>query len=162
MTPSVLVAAGLILIVAGAGVLFFGLARYRMLLAKLERPWHIERHIYRHHLAFGAGIVVGATVLLVLLIRYHGANLDVPAWPRSGGEQLMLLARWALGLFAILAWVIGMIVLIRPSALKKVEAKSNRWVEPAQSGLVGPRQLGILLLMVGIVFLLRGVWLATK
>jgi len=73
----------------------------------------------------------------------------------------MLLARWAMWLFAILAWVIGMIVLIRPSALKGVEAKSNRWVEPAPSGLVGPRQMGILLLIVGIVFLLRGVTLAT-
>lgn len=154
MTQLGLAALGVLLAVAGVGVLLSSPARYRKLQKKLDRPWYVERYIYRHHLAFGAGVVVGAMVLLAVLTRYHGTDIDSLGWPTSRGQQLMLLARGVMWLFAVLAWVIGMIVLIRPSVLKGIERKTNRWVEHPTSSLLSPRVFGILLLGVGIVCLL--------
>lgn len=157
MTKPALVVLGLVLIVAGVGALFSGSARYRRLRQMLERPWRAERMIYRHHRAFGGGIVAGALVLLAVLTRYHGISFETLSWPSSRGAQLVLLVRIAAWSFACLALPIGMIVAIRPSVLKAIEVKANRWVEPSPSALHGPGQFGTLLLVAGIACLLLAI-----
>lgn len=160
MAKLLLAAIGLILIIAGCSALLVGSARYRTLRLVLDRSWWVERYIYRHHLAFGAAIIAGALAFLALLARYHGVGGEITHWPAFRGAQLMLLGRLAAWLFAALALVIGVIVVVRPSVLKTIEAISNRWVEPSPTALLPPRLLGILLLAAGIACLLLGEWLA--
>ncbi len=157
MTRSLLVAIGLIFIIAGAGVLLSGLARYRELLKKLDRPWRTERFIYRHHRAFGGGIAVGAVILLAVLARYHGISFEPWSWPSSGAAQLMLLVRFTTWSFACLALPIGIIIAIRPSVLRGIEVKANRWVQPPLPTFLGSGRFGTLLLVAGSACLLLAI-----
>lgn len=150
MITSSLAVIGLTLMVAGGGALLAGSERYRMLLKVLDRPWRFERFIYRHHLAFGMGIVAGAGFLLFVLARHHDLSIQSISWPTSRGAQLMLLGRAVAWLFAALALFIGLIVVIRPSLLKGVETSTNRWIDPSLPALFRSMQLGTLLLVAGI------------
>lgn len=149
---------GVVLIVAGSSALMFHSARYRYLRQLLERPWRVERFIYRHHLAFGGAVVAGALIFLILLFRYHSIDLRNFSWPASHGALLMLLVRSAAWVFAGLALLIGVIVAVRPSALKGIEQKANRWVGPSPPTFFQHRNVGILLLVAGIACL----WLAAR
>ncbi len=161
MTRSLLVAIGLVFIVAGAGVLLSGVARYRELLKTLDRPWRTERLIYRHHRAFGGGIAVGAVILLAVLARHHGISFKPLSWPSSGAAQLMLLVRLAAWSFACLSLPIGIIIAIRPSVLKGIEVKANRWVQPSLPAVLEPGQFGTLLLVAGSACLLLAIALTS-
>ena len=161
MEKLLLVAIGVVLIVAGSGALLVGSARYRTLRLVLDRSWWVERYIYRHHLAFGAAIVVGALIFLALLFRYHGIDIRNVSWPASQGAQFTLLVRIAAWLFAGVALLVGLIVVVRPSALKDIEQKANRWVEPSRPTLLQSRKVGILLLLVGIACLLLSIALTS-
>lgn len=91
----------------------------------LERPWRVERFVYRHHRAFGSAIAVGALMLLALLGTYKLPETN--AWRVPLGVQLTLISVWVLLVFAL---VIGIYILVRPSALKGFESLANRWIEP--------------------------------
>jgi hypothetical protein len=157
MKPSPWVLVGLVLVVVGASLLFSRSAYYRKLRKTLERPWRVERFIYRHHRLSGGTIVVGSLIFLTLLGRYHGIRFETLSWPSSGGAQLLLLARLSAWLFATLTLVVGLVVAIRPSLLKGVEAKANRWIQPAPPGSPPTGQLGALLLVAGLVVLLLAI-----
>ncbi|HEV8443904.1 MAG TPA: hypothetical protein VGQ27_10520, partial [Steroidobacteraceae bacterium] len=99
------------------------------LIAVLDRRRAIERPIYRHHRAFGAAVIAGAVVLLVILwgLRDHPLVTDVlPGILGNWGAGAVILTSWALAVFAL---GIGMFLLIRPSALKGFETAANRWIE---------------------------------
>ncbi len=114
----------------------------------LERQRFVERFIYRHHRLFGSAIVAGALVLLALLGA--GQARFGTAWlGRSGGRDAVFLV-WAL---AVAALVIGIIVLVRPSALKGVETLANRWIQLFPAIELTSRQIGALFLVLGIVCL---------
>lgn len=116
----------------------------------LERPRLVERFIYRHHRLFGSAIVAGALALLTVLGAGQ-ARLFGAVWlgGSSGGRAAVLLV-WAL---VVAVLVIGIVVLIRPSALKGVEALANRWIQLFPATVPTFRQIGFLLLVVGIVCL---------
>ena len=136
------------------------------LVALLDRRRSIERPLYRHHRAFGAGVVAGTVAWLVALwgLSDHPALVSaltgtLGAW----GARVLILTLWA---FAAFALGIGLFVLIRPSAIKGLEAAANRWLEPFRTAsrpgdaawvefigwwvLRAPRLSGVLLLAAGL------------
>ncbi len=169
MTKLFLAAAGLVLIVAGSGLIFAGSQSYRKLRKVLERPWRIERLIYRHHRLFGGIVVAGALTLLLMLGMYHGQKFASSAAHLSRGAYLVELARVALWIFAAFALLIGIVIAIRPSAIKRFEVLANRWIEPLPTVALAsetqpqkpvgtlsrtPIRVGLLLLLIGISCLL--------
>lgn len=122
----------------------------------LERPRFIERFIYRHHRLFGTAIVAGALTLLAMLGAGH-PRLFVTVLLGGSNAWVAVVLVWAL---AVAVLVIGMIVLIRPSALKGAEALANRWIQLFPAAVLTPRQIGVLLLVVGIVSLVAAATLA--
>jgi hypothetical protein len=128
----------------------------------LNRYQKIERPLYRHHRLFGAVVTLGALVLFALLWRLPG-HAFMAAWAYGLGARMAILFSLALVVFALL---IGVFLIVRPSAIKAFEAASNRWIElfppgkPAVASplprlvLRTPRLAGLLLLAAGIACLL--------
>ena len=103
------------------------------LVALLDRRKTIERALYRHHCAFGVAVIVGAVALLAALWGLRNQPLVtsvLPAVLGALGAGAVMLTSWTLAVFAL---GIGMFLLVRPSALKGVEAAANRWIEPFPS-----------------------------
>lgn len=99
---------------------------------KLDEQRSFERLFYRFHLLMGIFIIVGSLYSLWFI------------WQLQGGELLFLLPAlknpvlldilqsaliYLLLLGNLVAFVIGVVVLVRPSLLKNLEAWSNRWVD---------------------------------
>ncbi|MDZ7829336.1 MAG: hypothetical protein U5K33_07570, partial [Halofilum sp. (in: g-proteobacteria)] len=85
---------------------------------------------------YGAAVVILAVTLLSFLAfgqpQLAWQGLFEPA-NRVAGEILVDTARvilWILGLFAL---AVGVVVFLRPSALKAFEAWSNRWLTPRRA-----------------------------
>ncbi|NJD34443.1 MAG: hypothetical protein FIA96_06355 [Betaproteobacteria bacterium] len=116
----------------------------------LERPRRVERFIYRHHRLFGVAIVAGALMLLAVL----GAGKPLLFWVVLPGGPSVRAAMVVLWVLAVAVLVIGIIVLVRPSALKGVETLANRWIQLFPATVLTPRQIGALLLVGGIACLL--------
>lgn len=98
----------------------------------LEIARNIDRHIYRHHKSFGLLIIIASTyTIYTLLFDIMPSRLE-----NLLGLQLSpVIASWLLHAFDILllcgnlfALIIGMIMYVRPSALKNFEARANQWV----------------------------------
>lgn len=169
----ILVVSGTTGMVAGAGLLlmpqqlFSEQSQWRKwllehdLVGLLNHHQRIEKPLYRHHRPFGAALTAGALILLTLLGKLQSYLFATNAWSDILGVRLAMIFAWAL---AILALFIGIFFLVRPSALKNVEALSNRWIGPPPSTfqqaepakginrliLRFPRYTGILLLLAGI------------
>jgi hypothetical protein len=99
----------------------------------INKPRYQERLVYRHHHIFGI-LVMGLTALcLYMLLFYTDRTLLL--------QNLLLLADTAFGQWLleslfyifigtnILAFIIGLIIFIRPSMLKTLEYKTNHWVD---------------------------------
>ena len=129
------------------------------LAALLDARRAIERPLYRHHRGFGAAGIVGALTWFATLWTLRD-RLPMPA--EFAGR--MTLAGCTLAAFAL---CIGVFLVVRPSALKGLEATANRWIEPFPSGvrrdapagyyefikrvvLRAPRTTGLLLLTAGL------------
>ena len=140
---------GVCLIVAGLAAILPDTAQYRKLQRLLERPWRIERMVYRHHRLVGSVIIIGALVLLGVLgikhTRFFGAGL-----PAGSGARVAEFLVWALALSILL---IGFVVQIRPSALKGFEALANRSIQLSPTKMPSHRPIGFLLLVAGIICL---------
>lgn len=169
----ILVVSGATGMIAGAGLLlmpkqlFSEQSRWREwlfeqdLVGLLNLYRKIEKPLYRHHRLVGAALTAGALTLLILLGKLHSYLFATSAWSQVLGVRLAMIFAWAL---AILALIVGIFFLVRPSTLKGVEALSNRWIGPAPSTfqeaepakginrliLRFPRHTGILLLLAGI------------
>jgi hypothetical protein len=98
----------------------------------LDRSISIERWFYRHHRAMGASIVLGAGYILV----YFGVLFDktqmlrhsrvkIPAKLLEGLLDALVLCSLVGGAVALAA---GLFIWARPSLLRGIEKKSNRWV----------------------------------
>ena len=102
----------------------------------LDVPHNIDRWFYRHHRLYGSCVVILSIALLSFLA--FGARPEVllhalPAADRGVGAILIDTARvvlWGLGVFAL---IIGVVVFVRPSALKTFETWANRWVTPRRA-----------------------------
>jgi len=169
--------AGALALAAGAGLLIVPgrtlrertwLRRWLLendLIALLDRRQSIERPLYRHHRGFGTAVMAGAIASFVALWALPGQPLvtgvltgALGAW----GAEAVIVTSWALALFAL---VIGVFLLIRPSALKGIETTANRWIEPFSSPrraavpldtginrliMCAPRFTGLLFLVAGL------------
>lgn len=117
------------------------------LLGLLETPRRIERFVYRHHRLSGAAIMLGAGFFI-----WRIASSGV-LWSRGIDFQAPLL--WLLGGAIVLAFMVGLVILIRPSGLKPVEVWANRWMGPDPGTLREwlnrhPRVLGLLVMSISL------------
>jgi uncharacterized membrane protein YidH (DUF202 family) len=113
----------------------------------VDRSVSVERWFYRHHRLLGLFIILGAGYLLV----YFGWRFDQNAALQTFGsylpnKQLMGALLQALVYFLLIggavALCVGLIVLLRPSLLKGVEAESNKWVSSRRATKVMDVQHG--------------------
>lgn len=107
--------------------------RYSMRRAtrSLDVPRNIDRTLYRHHKLYGAVVVLLALFLLYSLAFGEQQRFWPDLFPRDYREIAAIVvdaARLVLWLFSVFALVIGTVVFVRPSALKKFEQHANRWV----------------------------------
>lgn len=112
--------------------------RYSMdhVTSALDTPRNIDRYFYRHHRLYGATVVILAVALLSFLAfrapevawqsLFDGRMQEVGAILTDTGRVVL----WILGLFAL---AIGAVVFLRPSALKSLEARANRWLRPQEA-----------------------------
>lgn len=102
----------------------------------LEKPRYVERNLYRHHRLIGFLLVCGAGYTLLRLATTDSlAMLAVlPAhWDRAMREISAASAYWFLGLGNLAALGVGCAIFFRPSLLKSLEARSNRWLSTRQA-----------------------------
>ena len=137
--------------------------------AFLNRYHAIEKLAYRHHRPIGAVMTIGAVIMLTPLLGLYNHPEAILALISSlgfTGTHALILASWMLSIFAL---VIGILLFIRPSALKDFEMAANRWIElfphtPSSSKLAdrvinqlvlrAPRLVGLLLFLLGWICLL--------
>ena len=120
------IAAGCLLLLA-PGALREGSRWRRWLLevdlaSLLDARRTIERPLYRHHRVFGAVVIAGA---LAWLVPFWMLRDRLPAV--GDFAAIAILAGCVLVTFAL---GIGFFLVVRPSALKGLEAAANRWIEP--------------------------------
>lgn len=103
---------------------------------RLNRPYNLDRWFYRRHRLYGAVVAALALVLLGYLTfgdaSYRWLAVVEPRY-RGVAAMLIDVARVLLWLFGVFALVIATVVFVRPSALKGVEDKVNRWISPGRS-----------------------------
>jgi hypothetical protein len=96
----------------------------------LEQPRTLERHFYRHHRLLGSAIVLGAGYVLLRWALVYDAAAFLAALDIQGARQLDWLVRaleFIVVLVHALALGLGAVILVRPSLLKALEHKANRW-----------------------------------
>jgi hypothetical protein len=99
---------------------------------KLDEQKNFERLFYRHHIIMGTAIVLGSLYSLWFLwgLQDRGLTLLLPAIEnRILKEIVEACFLISLKLGNLLAFFIGLVVVMRPSLLKTVENWSNRWID---------------------------------
>ena len=100
---------------------------------KLNEPVYKERFFYRHHHVFGIFIILSSAICLYMLTLYMGTESitdNIVKLAESEFEKWLFVKLYYLLIGAIiLCLLFGMIMFIRPSALKSFEAWGNRWVD---------------------------------
>jgi len=86
-----------------------------------------ERFFYRHHQLVGAGILIGSLVVLYTFlfsfnVRTISTLIPNAYWWLTDALVAILLVG------SILAALVGLLVLLKPSLLREVEHLANRWV----------------------------------
>jgi hypothetical protein len=103
---------------------------------RLNRPYNLDRWFYRRHRLYGTVVAALALVLLGYLTFGDASYRWLAAVEsRYRGVASILIdgGRIVLWLFGIFALVIATVVFVRPSALKGIEEKVNRWISPGRS-----------------------------
>ena len=98
--------------------------------AVFDKTKNIERYFYQYHRVFGVFIVLASGYTLFALfgtdIPYHKLpeiiHPVVSEWLYDAGVNMLLV------LNAIVV-IVGLVVFFRPSLLKGIEAKMNKWVD---------------------------------
>lgn len=94
---------------------------------QLDRPRWIERYFYRHHRLVGALLLIGAIFVLYAFLFSHNMR-RISAVMASGSWGLWEALSGMLLIGSVLAALVGVIVLTRPSMLGEIEKSSNRWI----------------------------------
>ena len=135
--------------------------------ALLDWRVSIERPIYRHHRKVGPLLTGAAVLWMWLLYQLSDEHLSASFGDRGG--LVFVLLCW---LLALLVLATGVIMRVRPSALKPIEAHANRWLAPAPQRddadaggfyehlLNRPRTTGVILLAASVTCLWLGTGLA--
>ena len=111
----------------------------------LETPISIERHFYRYAKLSGVALMLGALYLFYLL--FWGLDLNQLAQNLPGLTNLMW--KWLLQSFqvffaimSVVVFLMGFLVLIRPSQIKPLEARANKWISTRQKLQFMSEELG--------------------
>lgn len=115
----------------------------------LDRQWRIERGIYRHHRL--AGLLVIAAALLFFFKTWPVGLLAAPQMPEG-----WLLGWWVLAIGNLFNLLVGILLLLRPSRLRPLEAASNRWIAVKPAAIAAwllrhPRLRGALILLISLI-----------
>jgi hypothetical protein len=104
--------------------------------ASLDQPRSVDRFFYRRHLWVGALLVLGSLYMLYMFWVWYDRARVLPALPviynaRASAwiyDSVVILLRGSgvVGLFA------GIVIALRPSLLKTLEAQANRWIGTEQ------------------------------
>lgn len=103
---------------------------------KIDEQRQIERIFYRYHILMGVLIIAGSLYSLWFLWRLQGGALLVILPALQNRVLLEVLEATASGVLLIgnlIALIIGIVVLVRPSLLKALEIKANSWFETEQT-----------------------------
>jgi hypothetical protein len=99
----------------------------------LDEPRHSEPFIYRHHRIVGFLLLVATLYFFWTFATAYSTAALVALYegylPRSVLELLATALTWVLVIGNALGFALGVIMLLRPSALKGVEATANTWVD---------------------------------
>lgn len=134
----------------------------RRAMKPLEVSHYQEAFFYRHHLWTG-GLILAGTLFFFFNLAFR-FSLDAAAAALPGADWIWTAVFWLLVGGNLVAAVIGLVILLRPSALKPLEAVANHWVSVRQAArpleeshditdrLVRrhPRTSGVLLLLAGL------------
>ncbi len=101
----------------------------------IETSIKTEPYFYRHARLAGSILVAGAVFVLYSLNNFNNAAL-IPYLPRSLSPAIWGWLLQSLTLFFYISFafilVFGIVVLIRPSALKNFEQRANHWISTRQ------------------------------
>ena len=92
-----------------------------------------ERFYYKHHRLFGGLIIVLAAVSIYMLAFYIGLDATPPLLQKLAvsvfSQWLLVTCYYILIGLCGLALVAGLVIFVRPSLLKSLEAWGNRWID---------------------------------
>ena len=138
----------------------------------LEKPISIERWFYRHSNITGSLLMLGAAYLFYLLFW----DLNFVLLAKNYPGLTVLMWEWLLQSFqiffaimSIIVFLMGFLIIVRPSQLKPIEEKANKWISTRQkmqfmSEELGqadklltlfPRQIGAIILVASAIVLLN-------
>ena len=100
---------------------------------KLNKPIYKERYVYRHHRVFGILIIIASITCLYMLTIHIGIeNVTTKLLMLAQSELekwLFVVLYYILIALIILTFIFGVLMYIRPSSLKSLEALGNHWVD---------------------------------
>lgn len=102
----------------------------------LDIPRNADRLFYRHHRLYGGVVVALALFLLHFLVFGERQPLWRELFPADYRDVAVVIAdaaRIVLWIFSVFALMIGTLVFARPSALKRLEQRVNRWLTPRRA-----------------------------
>ena len=92
-----------------------------------------ERFYYKYHRFFGGSIMILAAISIYMLAFYTGMDATVASLQKLAvslfGKWLLETCYYILIGLCGLALVAGLVIFVRPSLLKSLEAWSNRWID---------------------------------
>lgn len=98
----------------------------------LDRSISIEHWFYRHHRTFGAAVMLGASYIFIYfgilfdkVYALQHLNWKIPAKLIAGLLDALVLSSLT---GAVVAFMVGLFLWLRPSLLKGIEAEANQWV----------------------------------
>lgn len=136
--------------------------------AVLDKPRSLERFFYRYHRIAGALITLGSSYVLwqwTFAYRRDGVfGMLGERWSQPELNWAVTAGEWITVGLHILILAIGLVILFRPSLLRRLELEGNRWHEPvvarALDRIYSPleRMLQVYPRLSGAVLLLASTW----
>lgn len=107
---------------------------------------NIDRYFYRHHQAIGLLVITASIFTLYRamfdIVPGKVATSLILQYPPVVAEWLVTSLQYALLLGNLFAIIIGLVIYVRPSALKDFEARANRWFTARKKTLWLKTRLG--------------------
>lgn len=129
---------GLALIIAPNKVMALGSSANRWVSTNsffnsLDTPRNHERFYYKQHRLFGGIITLLSAVSIYILVFYAGLDATTMALEKLAvtvfGKWLLQTGYYILVGLCVLTLIAGIVIFVRPSLLKSIEAWGNRWVD---------------------------------
>ncbi len=115
-------------------------------LRPLDISRNIDRYFYRHHQSIGLLIIAASIFNLYRamfdIVPGQVSRLLLNIYPLAVAEWLVASLQYALILGNLFAIIIGLVIYVRPSALKDFEARANRWLTTRKKTLWLSAKLG--------------------